>query len=146
MSAFDSLVGMGFDAGQVQQAIDFTVSKGGTLDDAVNWMLGQNNPVSTNDGNDFSVSTGPQSLLFNTYSGSSSCKLILVVRTDLQMSTGKIAAQCVHAALGLSTPNTTEALELRRQWQRSGETTICLKCGSEAELQSLRITAANKGA
>jgi hypothetical protein len=28
-------------------------------------------------------------------------KLVLAVRTDLRMSTGKVAAQCVHAALGV---------------------------------------------
>ena len=37
-------------------------------------------------------------------------KLVLVVRTDLRMSTGKVAAQCVHAALGvLDTIHTTGA-------------------------------------
>ena len=39
--------------------------------------------------------------LFSSFQQQESLKLILVIRSDLKMSTGKIAAQCVHAAIGV---------------------------------------------
>jgi len=69
------------------------------------------------------------------------CKLVLVVRTDLGMSNGKIAAQCSHAtlacykALKLSNPS------LLRHWERTGQTKIALRCDSEEDLETLEATA-----
>lgn len=69
------------------------------------------------------------------------CKLVLVVRTDLGMTKGKIAAQCGHATLAcykaLSATNPT----LLRQWERFGQPKIALKCDSEEELLLLQATA-----
>ena len=61
--------------------------------------------------------------------------MVLVVRKDLGMSTGKIAAQCCHAAVAV-----VEQLYLDKQdavlnhWQMNGATKIALKVESEAEL------------
>ncbi|KAG8714801.1 hypothetical protein FRC08_011432 [Ceratobasidium sp. 394] len=69
------------------------------------------------------------------------CKLVLVVRTDLGMSPGKIAAQCGHATLAcykaLSAANPT----LLRHWERIGQAKIALKCNSEEELLLLQAMA-----
>ncbi|KAG1871155.1 peptidyl-tRNA hydrolase PTH2-domain-containing protein [Suillus tomentosus] len=65
------------------------------------------------------------------------CKLVLVVRTDLKMTTGKIAAQCGHATLAcykaLSRTNTA----LVQHWEKTGQAKIALKCSSEDELLEL---------
>ncbi|CAE7232262.1 unnamed protein product [Rhizoctonia solani] len=69
------------------------------------------------------------------------CKLVLVVRTDLGMTKGKVAAQCGHATLAcykaLSAANPT----LVRHWERFGQPKIALKCDSEEELLLLQATA-----
>ncbi len=62
-------------------------------------------------------------------------KMVVVVRADLGMSPGKIAAQCVHAALAAYRQGVVQALPWVREWERQGEATICLQCGSDAELQ-----------
>ncbi|KAH9176962.1 peptidyl-tRNA hydrolase II domain-containing protein [Lactarius sanguifluus] len=56
------------------------------------------------------------------------CKLVLVVRTDLKMSPGKIAAQCGHATLAL------------RHWEVTGAK-IALKASSEEEILELEAIA-----
>ena len=53
-------------------------------------------------------------------------KLVLLVRTDLKMGKGKVAAQCAHAAVAaykaaLRHPNILKA------WERGGQTKITLK-------------------
>ncbi|KAJ3564703.1 hypothetical protein NP233_g8122 [Leucocoprinus birnbaumii] len=70
-------------------------------------------------------------------SASEECKMVLVVRTDLGMSTGKIAAQCSHATLAcyqsLQQTNRTVGLHPFNE-----ETKIALKCSDEAELLDLQ--------
>jgi PTH2 family peptidyl-tRNA hydrolase len=68
-------------------------------------------------------------------------KLVLVVRTDLDMGRGKIAAQVAHAAVtaalrGLGSPDFT-------QWLRDGQPKVVLKVSSG---QRLREVAAAAGA
>jgi peptidyl-tRNA hydrolase, PTH2 family len=74
-------------------------------------------------------------------SAQSELKLVLCVRVDLKMSPGKIAAQCVHAALAACrilgrTDSNTLAI-----WEASGEKTVCLKCTSEDQMNDLYDTA-----
>ncbi|KAI1118081.1 PTH2-domain-containing protein [Nemania sp. NC0429] len=73
------------------------------------------------------------------------CKLVLVVRTDLGMTKGKIAAQCSHATLACyktlnrvasRQPASPEAKLLQR-WERLGQAKIAVQIKSQDELVAL---------
>ncbi|KAI1170571.1 PTH2-domain-containing protein [Nemania sp. FL0916] len=73
------------------------------------------------------------------------CKLVLVVRTDLGMTKGKIAAQCSHATLACYKtmsrtasrhPTSPEAKILQR-WERLGQAKIAVQVKSQDELLTL---------
>ncbi|KAG5983693.1 hypothetical protein E4U55_007442 [Claviceps digitariae] len=78
------------------------------------------------------------------------CKLVLVVRTDLGMTKGKIAAQCSHATLACyktllrSKPDGPQAKLLRR-WEKRGQAKIAVQVKSEKELTELRWKALDLG-
>ncbi|KIK46268.1 hypothetical protein CY34DRAFT_800604 [Suillus luteus UH-Slu-Lm8-n1] len=67
------------------------------------------------------------------------CKLVLVVRTDLKMTTGKIAAQ--HATLACYKALSRTNPALVKHWERNGQAKIALKCSSEDELLELEAVA-----
>lgn len=82
------------------------------------------------------------------------CKLILVVRTDLGMTKGKIAAQCGHATLacfksisnaaraaGPSSP----AARLLQRWERYGQAKVALQTKSADEMHELMAKARSLG-
>ncbi|KAF9448526.1 PTH2-domain-containing protein [Macrolepiota fuliginosa MF-IS2] len=66
---------------------------------------------------------------------------VLVVRTDLGMSTGKIAAQCSHATLACYKTLQLSNPALLRQWERAGQTKVALRCSGENELLELQAQA-----
>ncbi|KAG6902802.1 hypothetical protein C0995_011289 [Termitomyces sp. Mi166 len=68
---------------------------------------------------------------------SESCKLVLVVRTDLKMTPGKIAAQCGHATLACY----KALIKLVGHWERTGQAKIALKGTSEEQLLELEAIA-----
>ncbi|KAK4042325.1 peptidyl-tRNA hydrolase PTH2-domain-containing protein [Parachaetomium inaequale] len=81
------------------------------------------------------------------------CKMVLVVRTDLGMTKGKIAAQCSHATLACyksllraaqQAPQSSEAKVLR-QWERLGQAKIAVQVKSEDELLELMGKARSLG-
>ncbi|KAG6006748.1 hypothetical protein E4U21_006733 [Claviceps maximensis] len=78
------------------------------------------------------------------------CKLVLVVRTDLGMTKGKIAAQCSHATLACyktlvrSNPDSPQAKLLKR-WEKRGQAKIAVQVKSEKELTELRWKARDLG-
>ncbi|KAI0831577.1 PTH2-domain-containing protein [Hypoxylon sp. FL0890] len=81
------------------------------------------------------------------------CKLVLVVRTDLGMTKGKIAAQCSHATLACyktltraasRDPSSPEARLLQR-WERRGQAKIAVQVKSEDELLELMAKARSLG-
>lgn len=75
------------------------------------------------------------------------CKLVLVVRTDLNMTKGKIAAQCGHATLACYKNfmrNDPKSPVLRR-WENDGQAKIALRIGGEDELQELQAKAMSLG-
>ncbi|KAL6073922.1 Peptidyl-tRNA hydrolase PTH2, variant 2 [Balamuthia mandrillaris] len=61
-------------------------------------------------------------------------KLVLCVRTDLKMTTGKIAAQCSHATLGLYKYGKKHHKELIRLWEAGATPKIALRIRNEEEM------------
>lgn len=75
------------------------------------------------------------------------CKMVLVVRTDLGMTKGKIAAQCGHATLACYKrflKNDPKSIILRR-WEREGQMKVALQVKSEDELEMLQAQAISLG-
>ncbi|KAF8309711.1 peptidyl-tRNA hydrolase, partial [Clavulina sp. PMI_390] len=70
---------------------------------------------------------------------------VLVVRTDLGMTKGKIAAQCGHATLACYKSLSKHNPTLLHHWERIGQAKIALKCDSEDELLLLQATAQSLG-
>lgn len=72
-------------------------------------------------------------------------KMALIVRTDLGMSQGKIAAQCAHAALECYLQANKGILKslAAKMWFATGQPKIVLKVSSEKALMDL-ATAAHK--
>jgi peptidyl-tRNA hydrolase, PTH2 family len=70
-------------------------------------------------------------------------KLTLVVRTDLGMGRGKIAAQVAHAAVAAALASLADA-EFR-DWLANGQPKVVLRAGSEEELNRVAEQAAAAG-
>jgi len=64
-------------------------------------------------------------------------KLVVVVRSDLKMSKGKLAVQVAHAAVTAFYELLRERPEEARMWLEEGQPKIVCKVGSEAELMKL---------
>ncbi|KAK5136896.1 hypothetical protein LTR08_001818 [Meristemomyces frigidus] len=75
------------------------------------------------------------------------CKLVLVVRTDLGMGKGKIAAQCGHATLACykTLTRADPAHPVLRQWERLGQAKVALKVESEDDMLMLQAQAVSLG-
>ncbi|KIK71285.1 hypothetical protein GYMLUDRAFT_33428 [Collybiopsis luxurians FD-317 M1] len=69
------------------------------------------------------------------------CKMVLVVRTDLKMTPGKISAQCGHATLACYKALMKKNPKLVRHWERTGQAKIALKGQSEEQLLELEAIA-----
>ncbi|ORX56433.1 peptidyl-tRNA hydrolase II [Hesseltinella vesiculosa] len=68
-------------------------------------------------------------------------KMVLVVRSDLGMTKGKVAAQCGHATLACYKSIKKHNPAILREWEVSGQAKVALKVGSEAELLELQALA-----
>ncbi|KAL2680576.1 hypothetical protein Neosp_008178 [[Neocosmospora] mangrovei] len=78
------------------------------------------------------------------------CKLVLVVRTDLGMTKGKIAAQCSHATLAcyktlLRAPANSPQRKILSRWERLGQAKIAVQVKSQDEMLELRRKARSLG-
>lgn len=69
-------------------------------------------------------------------------KQMIVLRTDLGMSTGKLVAQACHASLG-AYKNADEATQ--NQWETEGATKIAVEAESEDKVMELFKEARSKG-
>ncbi|KAG8067966.1 hypothetical protein GUJ93_ZPchr0005g14274 [Zizania palustris] len=77
--------------------------------------------------------------------GGEELKMVLVVRQDLKMGTGKIASQCAHAATGLYAELLASNRGLLRQWEQFGQAKIVLTCKNQQEMNRLKESAEHRG-
>lgn len=61
-------------------------------------------------------------------------KQVIVIRKDLGMSTGKLAAQSSHASLSAYKKIQKTNPEIARTWEQEGQKKVVLKVNSESEL------------
>jgi len=73
------------------------------------------------------------------------CKMVLVVRGDLGMTKGKMAAQCGHATLACYKTLLKSNPGLLKHWERIGQAKIALRCDGEEELMLLQAQAQSLG-
>ena len=71
-------------------------------------------------------------------------KQVIIVRADLGMGKGKIAAQCSHAAVEALERTLMEKPEWARKWKQEGQTKVVLKVNSEQELLEWKKTLGKK--
>ena len=64
-------------------------------------------------------------------------KQVLVVRSDLGMGKGKIAAQASHASLEASERSVREKRDWYDAWKSEGQAKIVLKVGGQGELEEV---------
>ncbi|CAH2051725.1 unnamed protein product, partial [Iphiclides podalirius] len=79
------------------------------------------------------------------FSSDSEYKLVLVVRTDLNMGKGKMAAQCSHAAVGAFEKAQKKDPEGLKCWQMTGQAKIALKTDSVDEIKQIADNAKKMG-
>ncbi|EFX73896.1 hypothetical protein DAPPUDRAFT_307543 [Daphnia pulex] len=72
-------------------------------------------------------------------------KLVLVVRNDLKMGKGKIAAQCSHAAVAAYKQMKQKDQEILNHWENLGQPKVVVKVDSEEELLSIAANSRSKG-
>lgn len=72
-------------------------------------------------------------------------KMILVVRNDLKMGKGKVAAQCSHAAVSAYKQVQRRNPELLKQWEYCGQPKVVVKAPDEETLIQLLAQAKEAG-
>ena len=65
-------------------------------------------------------------------------KMVLIIRADLKLTKGKIAAQASHAAVMCFKQTLEKNSSLAQKWLLMGQPKIVLKVDSLADLESLR--------
>ncbi|XP_017083357.1 probable peptidyl-tRNA hydrolase 2 [Drosophila eugracilis] len=89
-----------------------------------------------------SVSSSEAPVLDKGYGGfNDNFKMVLVVRNDLKMGKGKIAAQCGHGAVGAYQRAVVRTPKLLRAWENCGCAKIAVRVESEAELMAIKKAA-----
>jgi PTH2 family peptidyl-tRNA hydrolase len=72
-------------------------------------------------------------------------KLVVVVRTDLGLTKGKLAVQVAHAAVNCAVQARASKRRTYDEWYRSGQRKIVAKVGSVRELLELKSMAEARG-
>ncbi|XP_014499920.1 peptidyl-tRNA hydrolase 2, mitochondrial isoform X3 [Vigna radiata var. radiata] len=90
-------------------------------------------------------STKLQEKLSVSSNGDRELKMVLVVRQDLKMKSGKIASQCAHAATGMYAELMQSDRSLLRQWEQCGQPKIVVTCRNQQEMNKLKDAAESIG-
>jgi len=72
-------------------------------------------------------------------------KLVVVIRDDLKMTPGKLAAQVAHAAVTCALEAKAKKAKWFSEWYREGQRKVVLRAGDVEELRSLKELAARAG-
>lgn len=96
------------------------------------------NMLNTNDENS---PTNDEQIITDEYDN---YKLVLVIRTDLKMGKGKVAAQCAHAAVAAYKAATYHPATLKA-WEDCGQAKITVKVDNETALKEVAKHAKNIG-
>ncbi|MFX1345814.1 MAG: peptidyl-tRNA hydrolase Pth2 [Promethearchaeota archaeon] len=64
-------------------------------------------------------------------------KQVILIRTDLKMSTGKKCAQSCHASVSASDQVRIQNKEIWKNWKNSGQKKVCLKIGNLEQLNEI---------
>ncbi|KAJ3396698.1 hypothetical protein CcCBS67573_g07631 [Chytriomyces confervae] len=87
----------------------------------------------------------PSRPLLSKTAGAGEWKMVLCVRTDLEMGKGKAAAQCCHATLAAVRKIEKTDPKGLGKWERYGQAKVTLKCPSEDVMVDLQKQARAKG-
>ncbi|KAK1551062.1 hypothetical protein Q3G72_029499 [Acer saccharum] len=77
--------------------------------------------------------------------GDQELKMVLVVRQDLKMGSGKVASQCAHAATGMYAELMQSDRFLLRKWEQCGQPKIVVTCKNQNEMNKLKEAAESIG-
>ncbi|XP_031282157.1 peptidyl-tRNA hydrolase 2, mitochondrial isoform X2 [Pistacia vera] len=83
----------------------------------------------------------PQEHFTVSSNGDQDVKMVLIVRQDLKMGSGKIASQCAHAATGMYAVLMQSDRSLLRQWEQCGQPKIVVTCKNQQEMNKLKEAA-----
>ncbi len=72
-------------------------------------------------------------------------KMVAVVRADLKLSTGKLAAQVAHAAVNCALASRKKKARWFKDWHDQGQKKVVLKVNSFDELIEVNMRAENEG-
>ena len=72
-------------------------------------------------------------------------KMVVVVRRDLKLSPGKMAAQVAHAAVDCALKAKADAEKTFKKWKSEGQKKVVVRVDSERELHELKLQAEGRG-
>ncbi len=81
----------------------------------------------------------------NVRKGEMEYKLVVVIRDDLKMSPGKLAAQVAHAAVTCALDAKARKTKWFSEWYKEGQRKVVLRAKDLDELRSLKESAARAG-
>lgn len=89
--------------------------------------------------------TASETAICDTASDDGGQKMVILVRTDLNMTKGKAAAQCCHAVLSAYKQAARRSPKMLAAWEADGQPKVTLRTDSQEELEALQRRAREAG-